>query len=191
MLKEFKEKICLMLNDWIFDQDKMAEIILKELKKHINLDELDGSEVTFEFIDYLEPDELLYIESEEKGATENGEILAVTIADNPDVFKIVFVLDAMKRFIASVTPFEARDRIKGIAKHEAFHVRQYNYMIKKCGMDAIGRFALYSKQNHYDDNLLEEGALRYQYFDEQQDFSVFDRLIAPKTLAASKKNSPC
>ena len=116
------------------------------------------------------------------------EILAVTIADNPDVFKIVFVLDAMKRFIASVTPFEARDRIKGIAKHEAFHVRQYNYMIKKGGRD--GRVSLYSKQNHYADNILEEGAIRYQYFDEQQDFSVLDRFIERKTLAASKKNSP-
>ena len=190
MLKELKEKICSVLNDWLFDQDKMAEIILKELYKHIKLDELDGSEVTFEFIDFLEPDELMCIESEEKGATEDGEILAVTIADNPDVFKIIFVLDAMKRFIASVNPFEARDRIKGIAKHEAFHVRQYNYMIKKGGMDAIGRFALYSKQNHYNNNILEEGAVRYQYFDEQQDFSVFDRFIEPKTLAANKKNSP-
>ena len=90
MLKELKEKICSVLNDWIFDQDKMAEIILKELYKHIKLDELDGSEVTFEFIDSLEPDELMCIEAEEKGATEEGEILAVTIADNPDVFKIIF-----------------------------------------------------------------------------------------------------
>lgn len=189
MLKELKEKICSVLNDWIFDQDKMAEIILEELNKHIKPDELAGSEVTFEFIDELTEEEIITIESEEKGSTENGEILAVTIADNPDVFKIVFVLDAMKRFISSVNPFEASDRIKGIAKHEAFHVRQYNYMIKKGGMDAIGRFALYSKQNHYEDNLLEEGALSYQYFDEEQDFSVFDRFIEPKTLAA-KKNSP-
>ena len=45
MLKELKEKICSVLNDWIFDQDKMAEIILKELKKHIEVDELAGSEV--------------------------------------------------------------------------------------------------------------------------------------------------
>ena len=37
MLKELKEKICSVLNDWIFDQDKMAEIILKELYKHIKL----------------------------------------------------------------------------------------------------------------------------------------------------------
>ncbi|MBQ6297252.1 MAG: hypothetical protein IJK81_06125 [Selenomonadaceae bacterium] len=190
MIKELKEKICSVLNDWFFDQDKMAEIILKELYEHIKLEELGESEVTFEFVEALEPDEIMYIESEEKGVTDDGEILALTIADNPDIFKIVFVLDAMKRFISCVNPFEARDRIKGIAKHEAFHVRQYNYMIKNGGMDAIGRLALYSKQNHYVDNLLEEGAVRYQYFDEQQDFSVFDRFIEPKTLAANKKNSP-
>lgn len=190
MLKELKEKICSVLNDWFFDQDKMAEIILKELNKHIKIEELGESEVTFEFVDALEPEEIMCIEAEEKGVTEDGEILAITIADNPDVFKIIFVLDALKRFIASVTPFEARDRIKGIAKHEAFHVRQYNYMIKNGGMDAIGRFALYSQQNHYVDNILEEGAVRYQYFDEQQDFSVFDRFIEPKSLAANKKNSP-
>ena len=190
MIKELKEKICSVLNDWFFDQDKMAEIILRELNEHIKLDELGESEVTFEFVDTLEPDEIMFIESEEKGVTDDGEILALTIADNPDVFKIVFVLDAMRRFIASVNPFEARDRIKGIAKHEAFHVRQYNYMIKNGGMDAIARFALYSQQNHYVDNLLEEGAVRYQYFDEQQDFSVFDRFIESKSLAANKKNSP-
>ena len=190
MIKELKEKICSVLNDWFFDQDKMAEIILRELSEHIKLEELGESEVTFEFVDALEPDEIMFIESEEKGVTDDGEILALTIADNPDVFKIVFVLDAMRRFISCVNPFEARNRIKGIAKHEAFHVRQYNYMIKNGGMDAIGRFALYSQQNHYVDNLLEEGAVRYQYFDEQQDFSVFDRFIEPKTLAANKKNSP-
>lgn len=154
MFKELKEKICSVLNDWIFNQDKMAEIILKELNKHIKIEELGESEVTFEFVDALEPEEIMCIEAEEKGVTEDGEILAITIADNPDVFKIIFVLDALKRFIESVNPFEARDRIKGIAKHEAFHVRQYNYMIKNGGMDAIGRFALYSQQNHYVDNIL-------------------------------------
>ena len=99
----------------------------------------------YELIDSLDAEQLQTIEEEEKGATENGEVLAVIIVDNPEYFKMVFVAEAIKRHIEVMNPFEARRRIKEIAKHEAFHVRQYNYVIKNGGMEALDRLSQYLK----------------------------------------------
>lgn len=186
MLRNIKEAIYTLINDWIFDETEIIALIYESLSAHLPVEEFGETIVQFDTVSDLEQEFLDFIENEERGSTDEGEIMGFTYVDNPDIFRMTFVINPIKRYIAKDNPFQARRKIKEIAKHEAFHARQYNYLIKNGGMDSIERVSDYMKVEHYDTNILEEGASDYQLFDLEQDFKVLDRFIYPDVVAEKK-----
>ncbi|MBR3745353.1 MAG: hypothetical protein IKN27_00110 [Selenomonadaceae bacterium] len=86
-------------------------------------------------------------------------------------------------------PWQVKTEIQGTAKHEAFHVRQYNYIWQRGGIEAFDRVVEYMTTTPYEDNIFEAGAYLYQWFDEVQDFNAcFNYFITAPEQSAANKN---
>lgn len=111
-------------------------------------------------------------ESEEKGSTEI-DILGVTMVFDADDIYIAYSIDAIKEDLFDLNPLIVWSDIMDIAKHEAFHARQYRYILKRGGLASVDKVREYMQSTDYEKNILEIGAYTYQFYDKDQDFAEF------------------
>ena len=181
-VRELSERLCRKINERLFSDEKIAVLIRESLDTHLSSgNELDsGVNIEYNIIEDFSTEDAAFVESQEKGSTDN-ELIATTSIYEADDYYIVFALKPMKNLAFKFPPWRAKKEIQDIAKHEAFHVRQYHYICKEGGMEAIDRLANYMSNVDYADNIFELGAYLYQYFDEKHDFKAdFDPFIHPE-----------
>lgn len=181
LVKSTGEKILHKINSKIFSNDELIKILALTFDKHLCWEEeIDlSTQVEYDIITDFAPDEIAEVESQEKGSTKD-RLLAVTSLYDRNSYVTCFALEAIKDMAFKLWPWQVKKEIQGIAKHEAFHVRQYNYIIKHGGTEAIDRLVKYMATVDYEDNILEAGAYLYQWFEYVQDFETcFQQFINP------------
>ena len=177
MWKELKKKFYRKINEWYYTDKKIVKFLSDGTKAHVAENE-DGIIVSFECVRCFDAEDLALFESEEKGSTEI-DILGVTMVFDADDIYIAYSLDAIKEDLFDLNPLIVWSDIMDIAKHEAFHARQYRYILKRGGLAAIQRMRKYMQSTDYEENILELGAYIYQFFDKEQDFAeLYDILCA-------------
>ena len=187
LVREVSQRLCRKINERLFSDEKLIAIIDETLNYHLCLDaELNPNvKIEYDIIQDFSPEEVALIESQEKGST-NDRLLATTSLYDAGDYLVTFALEAMKDSAFKFWPWQVKTEIQGTAKHEAFHVRQYNYIFQHGGFEAIDRLTEYLATTPYEDNILELGAYLYQWFDEIYDFEeCFQYFItAPEQSAA-------
>lgn len=177
-LEELKEKLYRKVNDWLYTDSRIVNNLDLGTRAHVSADE-DGITVSYDCVEYFSPEELTIIGNAERGSTTN-DVLGVTVVLAPDEIYIAYSVAAIKNCLFGMNPLIVWSEIMNVAKHEAYHARQYRYILKHGGMAAIDRLREYMATVDYEDNIVEQGAYAYQFCDEEQDFSVFDEFINPK-----------
>lgn len=195
LVKNAGEKIMYKINTKFFSNDELIEMLALTFDDHLRWEEeIDlSTQVEYEIIADFTLDEIAEVESQEKGSTKD-RLLAVTSLYDGNSYITSFALEAIKDMAFKLWPWQVKKEVQGIAKHEAFHVRQYNYVIKHGGAEAIDRLVEYMATVDYEDNILEAGAYLYQWFEYVQDFEAcFQQFIDPNenellsTAAAATK----
>ena len=173
LVREVSQRLCRKINERLFSDEKLIAIIDETLNYHLCLDaELNPNvKIEYDIIQDFSPEEVALIESQEKGST-NDRLLATTSLYDAGDYLVTFALEAMKDSAFKFWPWQVKTEIQGTAKHEAFHVRQYNYIWQRGGMEAFDRVVEYLATTPYEDNIFEAGAYLYQWFDEVQDFDA-------------------
>lgn len=178
-LKKFKEGLYRKINGWLYTDKRVEYFLEVGTNSHVALEE-DGTILEYECIESFDDEDLSMIESQEKDSTKE-EILGVTIVYSETEIFIVYSLKTIKDYVFSMNPLIAWSEIMDIAKHEAYHVRQYRYLLKHGGLEAVRRAKEYMATTPYEDNMIEIGAYAYQIYDKEQDFSSeFARFINPE-----------
>ena len=191
LVRELSESLCRKINARLFTNEKITVLIVDTL--HEQLDSCDEFspevKINYEIIDDFTAEDYAYVESQEKGATADG-LLATTSLYDAEHYLIQFALEAMKNSAFKLWPWQVKRDIQGTVKHEAFHVRQYNYICQHGGLEAIDRVVEYMTATPYEDNILEAGAYLYQWFDEVQDFEAcFQDFITPPEQSETDRSA--
>lgn len=171
MFRAISEKIFSFINRFrLKDDKKIIETLMDGLREV--LDEHDPNfDIEVYFQDELDEETISAVEESEPGATKDGhEVIAFTCMNDDGNFDMVFALEAVKRFVAKENPLKLKSEIRGIARHEAYHVRQYRYVYEKGGLEALDRLFADVQKVEYEENVLEVGAYLFQYFGIEQDF---------------------
>jgi len=178
-LKKFKEGLYRRINIWLYTDKRVIYFLDVGTNSHAAPEE-DGTILEYECIESFDDEELAMIESQEKGSTAE-EILGITSVYTEKEIYILYSLKTIKDYVFSMNPLIVWSEIMDIAKHEAFHVRQYRYLLKHGGLEALSRVKEYMATTPYEDNMIEIGAYAYQIYDKEQDFSSeFARFINPE-----------
>ena len=180
-VRKLSERFCRKINKHLFSDEKLIALIAETFDAHLCWEkELDlNTTVEYDIITDFSPEDVAFVESQEKGST-NDRLLATTSIYDAGAYLVVFALEAMKDSAFKLWPWQVKKEIQGTAKHEAFHVRQYNYICQHGGLEALDRLTEYLATTPYEDNILELGAYLYQWFDEVQDFQEdFEYFITP------------
>ena len=181
ILKEFKAALYTLVNKIIFRRRIVEYIMGKVLRQYLTIEEFGERQVQYYVIDERFSDEdMQELVESEKGLTMESDILAFTEVSSEEIIYIAFSLHAILKYVEGENPIFAWLLIEDIAKHESFHARQYNYLLKKGGMEAVGRLSEYMQSVNYEENILEKGAWDFQLDNIEQDFSVYDRFICPE-----------
>lgn len=182
-LKKFKEGLYRRINSWLYTDKRIIYFLDVGTNSHAAPEE-DGTVLDYECIESFDDEELVMIESQEKDSTKE-EILGITAVYSEKEIYILYSMKTIKDYVFSMNPLIVWSEIMDIAKHEAFHVRQYRYLLKHGGMKAVKRVKEYMATTPYEDNMIEIGAYAYQIYNEEQDFSAeFDRFIYPEKYEA-------
>ena len=178
-LKKFKEGLYRRINSWLYTDERVIYFLDVGTNSHAAPEE-DGTVLDYECIESFDDEDLAMIESQEKDSTKE-EILGVTgVYSEKEIF-IVYSMKTIKDYTFAMNPLIVWSEIMDIAKHEAYHVRQYRYILKHGGLEAVKRVKEYMATTPYEDNMIEIGAYAYQIYNEEQDFSAeFDRFINPE-----------
>ena len=173
LVRELSQRLCRKINERLFSDEKLITIIDETLNYHLCLEaELNPNvRIEYDIIQDFSPEEVALVESQEKGST-NDRLLATTSLYDAGDYLVTFALEAMKDSAFKFWPWQVKTEIQGTAKHEAFHVRQYNYIWQSGGIEAFDRVVEYLATTPYEDNIFEAGAYLYQWFDEVQDFDA-------------------
>lgn len=172
MFRSLLDKLFAFINSFrLNDYDEIADTLMDGIREV--LDEHDPTfDINVYFTEELDEEDIMAVEESEPGVTKNGhEVVAFTSMDDDGNFSIVFALEAVKRFVTTANPFRLKDEIRGVARHEAYHVRQYRYVYEKGGLEALDRLCDDLKHVDYEENVLEIGAYLFQFFGIEQDFS--------------------
>lgn len=185
ILKEFIESLYSVVNSIIFRRAVIDFIVGKVLRKLLTVDEFKDREVQYCVIN--EPfghEDMKELVESEKGLRMDSEIIGFTEVLNEKVIYIAFSAKVILKYIEGINPVSAWLLIEEIARHEAYHAKQYNYILEKGGLDAIDRLSEYLRNADYDDNIVEQGAWDFQFENKEQDFGrVFDKFIYPERFA--------
>ena len=184
MLKELKKKICRKINEWYYTDERIVGYLSRGTRAHVSEDE-DGIAVTFDCVECFDAEDLALFESQEKGSSAIAPLGVTMVFDANDIY-IAYSVDGIKEDMFDLNPLIVWSEIMDLAKHEAFHARQYRYIIKRGGMAAVGKVSEYMKSTDYDENILELGAYAYQFYDKEQDFAEMYDLICSEKLAESE-----
>ena len=178
-LKKFKEGLYRRINSWLYTDKRLIYFLDVGTNSHAAPEE-DGTVLDYECIESFDDEDLAMIESQEKNSTKE-EILGVTgVYSEKEIF-IVYSMKTIKDYTFAMNPLIVWSEIMDIAKHEAYHVRQYRYILKHGGLEAVKRVKEYMATTPYEDNMIEIGAYAYQIYDKEQNFSSeFDRFINPE-----------
>lgn len=178
-LKKFKEGLYRRINSWLYTDKRIIYFLDVGTNSHAAPEE-DGTVLDYECIESFDDEELVMIESQEKDSTKE-EILGITAVYSEKEIYILYSMKTIKDYVFLMNPLIVWSEIMDIAKHEAYHVRQYRYILKHGGMEAVKRVKEYMSTTPYEDNMIEIGAYAYQIYDKEQDFSSeFDRFINPE-----------
>ena len=177
-LKNFKESLYRKINGWLYTDKRVIYFLEVGTSSHA-AEEEDGTILSYECIESFDDEDLATIESQEKDATQE-EILGLTVVYSETEIYIIYSLKTIKDYTFSMNPLIAWSEIMDIAKHEAYHVRQYRYLLKHGGLEAVRRAKEYMATTTYEDNMIEIGAYAYQIYDKEQDYSEFDQFIYPE-----------
>lgn len=187
LVRELSQRLCRKINERLFSDEKLIALIAETFDAHLCWGkELDlNTTVEYDIIQDFSPEDVAFVESQEKGSTTDRLLATTSIYDAGD-YLVVFALEAMKDSAFKLWPWQVKKEIQGTAKHEAFHVRQYNYIFQHGGFEAIDRLTEYLATTPYEDNIFEAGAYLYQWFDEVYDFEeCFQCFIAPPEQSAA------
>lgn len=184
MWKELKKKICRKINKWYYTDKRIVKLLSDGTHAHVNEYE-DGIIVTFDCVECFDAEDLALFESEEKGSSEIG-VLGVTMVFDANEIYIAYSVDAIKNDMFDLNPLTVWSDIMDVAKHEAFHARQYRYIIKRGGLEAVEKVRKYMQTTNYEDNLLELGAYTYQFYDKEQDFAELYDILCSEEPAESE-----
>lgn len=171
MFRSLLDKLFAFINSFrLNDYDEIADTLMDGIREV--LDEHDPTfDINVYFTEELDEEDIMAVEESEPGVTKNGhEVVAFTSMDDDGNFDMVFALEAVKRFVAKENPLKLKSEIRGIARHEAFHVRQYRYVYEKGGLEALDRLFADVQRVEYEEDVLEVGAYLFQYFGIEQDF---------------------
>ena len=184
MWKELKKKICRKINEWYYTDEKIVKFLSDGTKAHVNEDE-DGIIVTFECVRCFDAEDLALFESEEKGSSEI-DVLGVTMVFDVNDIYIAYAVDTIKENLFNLNPLTVWSEITDIAKHEAFHARQYRYILKRGGLAAVEKVRKYMRSTDYDENIIELGAYIYQFYGKEQDFAELYDVLCSEEPAESE-----
>lgn len=182
-LKNFKEGLYRRINSWIYTDKRVEYFLDAGTWSHAEQEE-DGVILDYECIESFNDEDKAIIEAQEKDSTAE-DILGITVVYDEKEINIVYSLETIKDYVFSMNPLIVWSEIMDIAKHEAYHVRQYRYLLKHGGLEAVKRAREYMEKTPYEDNMIEIGAYAYQIYNKEQDFSAeFDRFIHPEKYEA-------
>lgn len=185
ILRELIESLYSVVNSLIFRRRVVDYIIGKVLRRLLTVDEFKDREVQYCVLN--EPfghEDMKELVESEKGLEMDSEILGFTEVLNEKVIYIAFSTKMILKYIEGINPVSAWLLIEEIARHEAYHAKQYNYILEKGGLEAIDRLSEYLQNSDYEDNIVEQGAWDFQFENKEQDFSrVFDKFIYPERFA--------
>lgn len=171
MIRAILEKIFSFINSFrLNDYEKIIESLAEGLNEV--LDENDDSfNIDLYYFYEFDEETISAVEKSEPGITKDGdEIVAFTYIDDDGDIDIVFSLEAIKRYVAKENPLNLKSEIRGVARHEAYHVRQYRYIYERSGIEGVNRLFDDIQKLGYEENVLEIGAYLFQYFGLEQDF---------------------
>lgn len=172
-LWELKEKLYRRINGWLYTDKRIVGNLDLATWNTVSPIE-DGVKVSYDYV--------------ERFTVEEKEIMAMAVVMAEDEIYIAYSAEAIKENLFSLNPLIVWSEIMNLARHEAFHARQYRYIIKRGGMEAVGKMREYMATVDYEDNILEQGAYAYQFLGEEQDFSVFDKYIYPEETKADTED---
>ncbi|MBR2519012.1 MAG: hypothetical protein IKE46_04405 [Selenomonadaceae bacterium] len=191
ILQKLRERLCQKINERLFSDEKILALLEESLNFHLSRENELGAETSIEYalIDDYDAEDVESVESYEPGSTQ-GSLLATTSLYEMNEYVICFALNPIKAHAFKFWPWQAKKEIQDIAKHEAFHVRQYHYICQEGGMEAIDRLTEYMRTTPYNDNIFELGAYLYQWGDEVHDFAAdFDPFIHPENYLQEDEES--
>lgn len=178
MFKSLKESLYNAINYIIFRRGIINFIIGRVLRNLLTVDEFKDREVQYCVLDekFGEEDMQELIESE-NGLKMDSEILGFTEVLSEKIIYMAFSETMIRKYIKGINPVIAWLMVEEIARHEAFHAKQYNYLLEKGGLKAIDRVAEYLRTSDYNNNIIEEGAWDFQFDGKVQDFKVLDQFV--------------
>lgn len=143
MWKELKKKICRKVNELYYTDEKIVKLLSDGTRAHVSEEE-DGIAVTFDCVECFDAEDLALFESQEKGSSAIAPLGVTMVFDANDIY-IAYSVDGIKEDMFDLNPLIVWSEIMDLAKHEAFHARQYRYIIKRGGMAAVGKVSEYMK----------------------------------------------
>lgn len=170
-----KENIFRWINRLYWTPEKIFNVLYENVYKHIDRDN-NGITVSVEFAEYFSQDLLENLEKNEKGSTDTEGVVGITGTFKYNDIGILYSLEAIDKVILNSNPFTIKKLLIEYAKHEAFHCKQYIYVLQHGGEDALEKISKYIRTIPYEFNVLEMGAVLYQCYDTIQDF---DRTLVP------------
>ena len=132
--RELSENLCRKINARLFSDEKLIEFIVESLHTHIDscTEFAPDVKIEYEIIDDFTAEEIALVESNEKGSTTDRILATTSLYDTGD-YCIQFALEAMKDSAFKLWPWHVKNEIQSTAKHEAFHVRRYDYICQRGG----------------------------------------------------------
>lgn len=184
MLKELKRKICRKINEWYYTDEKIVGYLSRGTRAHVSEEE-DGIAVTFDCVECFDAEDLALFEENEKGSSAIAPLGVTMVFDANEIY-IAYSVDGIKEDMFDLNPLIVWSEIMDLAKHEAFHARQYRYIIKRGGLAAVEKVRKYMQSTDYEKNIMELGAYTYQFYDKEQDFAELYDLICSEEPAESE-----
>lgn len=154
----------------LFSKEKIEQLIHEEIEYQYNLynHEFKGIEISINVSDQLSEEILNNFTKEQQELAKKYGVPAFTLPMHLDNIKIEFSVDGIYKSIKYIPIPSIRNfLIKSYIKHEFVHARQFSYLIKNGGTEAMNRWTWYAKTTPYFKNKLEIEAYKCQYFNIQ------------------------
>ena len=177
MFKNLKSKIYKFINSRLYTEDRIDGAIAEGLKETLGVNEegkldLDKYDLFVYILEQFYDEELKDLEEMEPGSTEN-KVIGITQINEDETISVSFSRENIRNELFEYSnPISLYFEIVEMAKHEAYHVLQYKYLLEHGGKEAVNKVTAKIKESNYRDNIIEEGAYTYQFFNEKQDFDV-------------------
>lgn len=172
MFEEIRSGVYQKINELLYSDDKINKLLMDGIVELLGEVEYDVNVYFFE--SSFSEEVIDSVEESEPNSGIDKNLMGLTTIYEDGSITICFSCEAIRVMFSDFNPFSLRNQIKSIGTHEAYHVLQYRYVYERGGSKAIEHLMADIKKVDYFDNILEEGAYKFQFFGIKQDFeSVF------------------